>query len=325
VSADGFVAGSTVFVEQCDGTSPTSVGWSPATNCDLGSSPASVSADATGLATFNAADASHAFKPFKGESPQSLFNCLATDDSQPSANGLPDFTNCQVRISTSNLGVTGDQQFFTITLPTKPTVPSKDPLGSIRCSAAVQETIKPAISTTRSIKAASIKTVKTAPTKVPPILGSVAGTRVPGGSCDNSHVSGGKLDRFKQPIPIVAGQIQLKAKGDIGWSCSNLLNPPLVKPQVQVKWEGFVDGKFKSISTTKAGVQSVTVVSAPNLALDIVSTPVLKGGFTGDRLLLHLVSDLTNSDLQTECASPTGVVALNFTGVIGPSTIAAQP
>jgi hypothetical protein len=153
----------------------------------------------------------------------------------------------------------------------------------------------------------------------------VAGTRIPGGSCDNSHVSGGKLDKLKHPIPIVAGQIQFKAKGDIGWSCSNLLTPTLVKPQVQIKWEGFVDGKFKAVSTTKTGIQSVTVVTAPNLALDIVSTPVLKGGFTGDRLLLHLVSDLSMSALQTQCATPTGIVALNFTGAIGPSSITAQP
>ena len=116
ISATGFAAGANVFVEQCDGTPPTAIGWSPTANCDLVSSPAAVIADGSGNATFAAADPNHSFLPFKGISPQGIFNCLAPGQASP-ANGLPDFTNCQVRVSTNNTVATSDQVFLTMTLP----------------------------------------------------------------------------------------------------------------------------------------------------------------------------------------------------------------
>src|SRR6478752_4596952 len=89
ITATGFTAGSNIFVEQCDGVAPTTVGWDPSVNCDLGSSPAAATADGTGAVTFDSADLNHAFHPFKGASPQGIFNCLSLND--PSANnGLPD-------------------------------------------------------------------------------------------------------------------------------------------------------------------------------------------------------------------------------------------
>jgi hypothetical protein len=117
ISANGFAAGAPVFVEQCDGTPPTTPGWNPNVNCDLGSAPAAVIADASGRATFPAGDPNRQFKPFRGPGPQGIFNCLNALDPSP-ANGLPDFTNCQVRISTNNTATTADQQFFTMQLPT---------------------------------------------------------------------------------------------------------------------------------------------------------------------------------------------------------------
>ena len=116
VSATGYAPDSNVFIEQCDGTLPTTVGWDPTTNCDLGASPAPSLADASGNVTFPAADPNHGFHPFKGASPQGLFNCLAPTDASP-GNGLPDFTNCQVRVSTNNSAGTSDQVFLTMTLP----------------------------------------------------------------------------------------------------------------------------------------------------------------------------------------------------------------
>jgi hypothetical protein len=77
-----------------------------------------VIADGSGNVVFQPDDANHAFTPFRGESPQSLFNCLAPDQPALSTvNGLPDFRNCQVRLSTSDTTVTSDQQFFDLTLP----------------------------------------------------------------------------------------------------------------------------------------------------------------------------------------------------------------
>ena len=107
-----------VSLEQCDGVVHTAPGWSPTTHCDLGSSQSPVLADGTGTATFLSTDPNHAFTPFKGESPQSLFNCLSPNDPALSpVNSLQDFRNCQIRVSTSNTNVTGDQSFLSIQLP----------------------------------------------------------------------------------------------------------------------------------------------------------------------------------------------------------------
>lgn len=116
VSASGYVADDQVFIEQCDGVAPTTVGWDPTQNCDLGSSPAAAVAAAGGTVTFLSTDPNHAFKPFKGASPQGLFNCLGPSDPSPN-NGLPDFTNCKLRVSTNNSIGTSDQAFLNLQLP----------------------------------------------------------------------------------------------------------------------------------------------------------------------------------------------------------------
>jgi hypothetical protein len=121
IAASGFTPGSLVFVEQCDGTDPTGVGWSPTSNCDLGSSSSPSIADDSGKVVLSATDSNHAFTAFKGESPQSLFNCLSPNQPTLNAsNGLIDYRNCQVRISSNNTAVTSDQVFYDITLPDAP-------------------------------------------------------------------------------------------------------------------------------------------------------------------------------------------------------------
>src|SRR5262249_35516297 len=114
INATGFTAGTQVFVEQCDGVSPTAPGWSPVIDCDLGSSPAPALVNSQGNVTFPSTDRNHAFHPFKGVSPQGLFNCLASGQADPN-NGLKSFTNCQVRVSSNNTVPTGDQAFLTLT------------------------------------------------------------------------------------------------------------------------------------------------------------------------------------------------------------------
>src|SRR5262245_44341154 len=54
IVAAGFQPGRQVFVEQCDGKSPSGPNWSPTLNCDLGSSPAPVIAGSDGRAVFDA-------------------------------------------------------------------------------------------------------------------------------------------------------------------------------------------------------------------------------------------------------------------------------
>jgi hypothetical protein len=119
VVATGFRPGSLVYIEQCDGTPVKQRGWSPTLNCDLGSAPAPVVAARDGTARFDAGDRNHAFRAFRGESPQTLFNCVVAGEAPP-RNGLPAFSNCRVRVSSNNASVTDDQTFFDVRLVNAP-------------------------------------------------------------------------------------------------------------------------------------------------------------------------------------------------------------
>jgi hypothetical protein len=116
VTASGFAANTPVFIEQCDGVSATDAGWDVTQNCDLGSSPAPATSNASGVVTFPANDPNFGFRPFKGFSPQGLFNCLSPSDPSPN-NGLTDYRNCKIRVSTNNSSATTDQVFLNIQLP----------------------------------------------------------------------------------------------------------------------------------------------------------------------------------------------------------------
>ncbi len=120
VSVSGYTNGQQVYIEQCDGVSPSAPGWSPTTDCDNGTSPSAgivgSGSNASGTYTFKASDINHAFTPFEGESPSGQFNCLYPGETAP-ADGLPSYTNCQIRVSSNNGAVTSDQAFLTIQLP----------------------------------------------------------------------------------------------------------------------------------------------------------------------------------------------------------------
>ncbi|MGZ6994588.1 MAG: hypothetical protein ACXVIM_05210, partial [Acidimicrobiia bacterium] len=130
VKARGFEPYANVFIEQCNGRPPSAENWAPSLDCDLGSAPAAAIADANGVATFAANDPNHALYPFVGPGPEVLFNCLSAKGASP-GNGMPDFRDCQLRISTSNTAATDDQVFLAMRLPEgartgagKPTFPS---------------------------------------------------------------------------------------------------------------------------------------------------------------------------------------------------------
>jgi len=116
VSVTGYSPTSSVYIEQCDGVSPSAPGWSPTADCDNGTSPAAGITNGSGAYTFKASDINHAFTPFEGESPSGQFNCLYPGQANPS-DGLPGYTNCQIRVSSNNGAVTADQAFLTIQLP----------------------------------------------------------------------------------------------------------------------------------------------------------------------------------------------------------------
>jgi hypothetical protein len=113
IVAAGFRPGSLAYVEQCDGASLTAPDWSPTLHCDIGTAPAPVVVTRDGTATFPANDRNHGFHPFRGESPQAVFNCLAPGDAAPH-NGVASYTNCRVRVSSNNSTATQDQVFLDI-------------------------------------------------------------------------------------------------------------------------------------------------------------------------------------------------------------------
>ncbi len=163
VVAGGFPVRALVYVEQCDGVAPSVPQWSPTAHCDLGTSPAPAIVDDRGLATFSSTDANRAFRPFVGESPQSLFNCLAPGQAAPK-NGLASYTDCTLRVSTNNAAVTADQTFRALafaqvpgsaTTPTSSSRPS-EPTAVTGAAAATRHREKTAAATSRS---------KTAPVK----------------------------------------------------------------------------------------------------------------------------------------------------------------
>ena len=137
IVVSGFTPDQQVFVEQCDGTSPSVPNWDPTIDCDSGSSPAPVVAGSDGKATFPAGDLNHRFLPFVGESPQSEFSCLAAGAPAGSTAGVPSFSACQVRVSSNNAAATADQVMFTIALPAGATPPPTTvPSGSSTTSTA---------------------------------------------------------------------------------------------------------------------------------------------------------------------------------------------
>jgi hypothetical protein len=115
VEVSGFPFRTAVFVEQCDGQPTTAPNWSPTIDCDLASARAPVYADAHGVARFDASDSRRGLNAFSGPSPQGIFNCLPPNAQSPK-NGLADFRNCQIRVSSNPTQITTEQVMLPIVL-----------------------------------------------------------------------------------------------------------------------------------------------------------------------------------------------------------------
>jgi hypothetical protein len=111
IGVTGFAPGTQVFVEQCNDRPTSAENWLPARDCDIGTSPAAAIVDKDGHAKFSADDPNHAFRPFVGLSPQSLFRCMPPG-TPPSSDDLPSYERCQIRVSTNNVQPTADQVFL---------------------------------------------------------------------------------------------------------------------------------------------------------------------------------------------------------------------
>jgi len=113
VVASGFTPNANVFIIQCDGRAASEPFWSPGRDCDAGTAPGPVTADAHGVARFDAANPNQRVLLSVGQSPESVFNCMPPGTKPPS-NQLRTFTTCQLRVSTNNAQATQDQVFFPI-------------------------------------------------------------------------------------------------------------------------------------------------------------------------------------------------------------------
>jgi hypothetical protein len=356
VAASGYTQGQLVYVEECDGTAPTAPGWSPTANCDLGSSPAAVIVDMNGVATFNASDPNHGFHPFKGVSPQGLFNCLSPHGPSPN-NGLTDFRNCKIRVSTNNAAITADQAFLNIQLPdavagttttttTSTTTSSSSSTTTTSHGTSTTTTSPVTTSTTTTTTSASTTTTTTPLTKFPigtihcdvsltdvvkPPLTNTASPKslkIKGkgtlSNCNNAGVTGGKY-------PITSGAITLAAVLPAGKSCANVFDADWQKIKFGVKWLGVnpKNGKPATVASTKVASSKTaaltqTAFSTPSPGFDFVSpAQPAKKAFQGSTITIHLLSDQLQADLQTECDAPDKKLGTtwNFTGVHGGSLI----
>jgi hypothetical protein len=185
VSASGFTQDQLVYVEQCDGIPPTAQGWSPTANCDLGSSPAAAIASASGDVMFAGADPNHGFHPFKGVSPQGLFNCLSPHDPSPN-NGLPDFRNCKIRVSTNNAAITADQAFLNIQLPD--TVATTTTTTTTSSSSSTSTTSRSTSTSTTTRRASTSTTTTATSSTTTPTHGTTTSSTVPS-RCDTEPVA----------------------------------------------------------------------------------------------------------------------------------------
>jgi hypothetical protein len=174
IVAAGFAPHVRVFVEQCDGIPPTTPQWTPTLNCDLASSPSGRLAGGDGSVTFPANDLNFAFRPFRGQSPQGLFNCLGPHQQSPH-NGLYDSRSCTVRVSTNNSSSTSDQAFLVLVLPDYVAVHQSPSPGSAQPP--------PATSSANATNptGTSSQASETAPTGGPPSGASAATTPHNGG------------------------------------------------------------------------------------------------------------------------------------------------
>jgi hypothetical protein len=116
ITGSGWTKGALVYIEVCDGVSPTSSKWMPVGDCDSGSEPAGAIADAHGVVSFPATNHNYALHMFRGESPQELFNCISPHD--PTLNDdQPTFRSCYIRMTTSDTTTNPTDAFLPVVLP----------------------------------------------------------------------------------------------------------------------------------------------------------------------------------------------------------------
>ncbi len=292
VTASGFQPDDNVFIEQCDGTSTSSVFWDPTINCDLGSSPASAVANGSGVVTFSATDVNHRFRPVAGDSPQGLFNCRAPGTA--ASGSLPSFTNCQVWVSTSNAAATSDQQFFTLTLP-----------GTAKLSCVLNGSL----SFNKPITNVPPKKPKATKVKGSAQLGTDAGT-----ACNNTNAPASATK-----LPVTSGSVKIKGSMPIGTNCSAVSNPVLNGSALKIKWKGLKGGALSTAGKSTAVVTSSVLGDFPTSGWTVTAS-INGGSFAGSTLQMQLALNSTVEGAASAC-NGSSLAGVSFTGSLNPSYI----
>jgi hypothetical protein len=128
ITGSGYTPQSTnVFIEICDGVPPTTTGYDPSLDCDIGTSPAAALSDVNGLVSFPAGNLNLQLHLFDGASPSVTFNCLRADETAlangVTSYGIPGTADCQIRMSTNNTITTGTESYMSFALVKVPPVP----------------------------------------------------------------------------------------------------------------------------------------------------------------------------------------------------------
>jgi hypothetical protein len=273
VVASGYNPGDNVYIEQCDGTPPSTVGWDATLNCDLGTSPAPTIADASGKATFSAFDVNHRFTPFKGLSPQGLFSCRAPQD-PPAAS--PSFTSCQVRVSTNNTGPTSDQVFYRLTLP--------NPTTKLSC------VIKGSLGFSKAPTNAAPKKPKATKVKGSATVGTAAGT-----ACNNANAPAAATK-----YPVTSGTIKIKGSLPVGTNCSQVLSPKISGVTFSIKWAGLKGTKLSNAGKSTMVPTSMAVGAVPASGY-VISGPITGGAFAGSTARIQVVTSSAVQSLSNAC------------------------
>ena len=254
--------------------------------------------------TFGSGDLNHRFVPFRGTSPQGLFDCLGPTDAS-TGSGNPSFNDCQVRLSTNNATSTSDQVFFAIQVPSATTKLNCRISGSLTFT-------KPLTNVIALMPHGDPKPVKATKIKGAGTLGTAAGT-----ACGNSH-----QPALSTKYPVVSGSAKFKGSFPAGSNCSALSNPKFAGTTVKLKWQG-INPNSGNLST--AGKSDVTLSNGTVAALPtggfVASGQITAGSFLGStvRVQLALNGGVTG---ETTLCNGGSLAGVDFTGALRPSSIA---
>ncbi len=139
VVTTNFPQATNIFLEVCDGRSPSAQGYDVTLDCDNTTAPTPIQSQGLSFQEmFTTANHNEAVLPFRGIGGGGGFNCLAPEDvkggTTPNPDGSvtpigssakngnpidpaqPSWTNCKVRVSSNNASNTNDQSFITFAL-----------------------------------------------------------------------------------------------------------------------------------------------------------------------------------------------------------------